>query len=247
MTDKSNVLDIYVGARIRERRQKLNWTLSDLAEKLTVSHQQIQKYEQGTTRVSAGVMYKLSKIFSIHPNFFFDGYHEPNDDYLSSPEETIPASRTKPIDIVIVEQDASDELLLRQAIKESDVDTNILSFHDSDKALNFLKSKIGLIKFPKPELIITELKTSKIDGYFLLKEIKRDRHLSDIPVVIITNSISRQQMIDCYKHNAAGFMRKVQDKISYEEGIKVIVNYWAKVMSLPSMEPGEGNQNETSV
>lgn len=251
MTDQSTALDMYVGARIRERRQKLNWTLSDLGEKLNVSHQQIQKYEQGTTRVSAGVMYKLSKIFSIAPNFFFDGFYEPSEEeFLAPAEETIPSSRTKPLDIMIVEQDASDELLLRTSIETSGVESNIIAFHEGDKALNFLKGKVKLIKFPRPELILLELNAPKIDGYFLLKEIKRDRELCDIPVVIITNSISRQQMIDCYKQNAAGFMRKVQDKVSFEDGLKIIATYWGHVMSLPNMKnieknPEENNNNGT--
>jgi len=247
MTDQNTALDMYVGARIRERRQKLNWTLSDLGEKLDVSHQQIQKYEQGTTRVSAGVMYKLSKIFSITPNFFFDGFYEPStDNYLAPVEETIPSARTKPLDVMIVEQDASDELLLRNSIEKADIESNIISFHEGDKALNFLKGKVKLIDFPKPELILLELKAPKIDGYFLLKEIKRDRELCAIPVVIITNSISRQQMIDCYKHNAAGFMRKVQDKISFEDGLKIIATYWGQVMSLPNMKKAEEKPGKNS-
>jgi transcriptional regulator with XRE-family HTH domain len=237
MNDQNSALDMYVGARIRERRIKLNWTLSDLAEKLAVSHQQIQKYEQGTTRVSAGVMYKLSKIFSISPNFFFDGFYESKEeDLFYSPHETIPSKRTKALDIMIVEHDANDELLLRKSIEKTDIYTNILAFHDGEKALNFLKDKVNLIKFPRPELILLELNAPKIDGYFLLKEVKRDRNLCDIPVVIITNSISRQQMIDCYKHSAAGFMRKTQDEFSYEDAIKIIITYWGNVMSLPNMD-----------
>ncbi|UNM06526.1 MAG: helix-turn-helix transcriptional regulator [Holosporaceae bacterium] len=44
----------FIGSRVRERRQKLEWTLIDLGNRLGVSHQQIQKYEHGITRITAG-------------------------------------------------------------------------------------------------------------------------------------------------------------------------------------------------
>lgn len=49
-------LDLAIGARIRARRRQLGLSQSDLAEKLGVSFQQVQKYERGTNRVAASTL-----------------------------------------------------------------------------------------------------------------------------------------------------------------------------------------------
>lgn len=67
-------LDNYIGRRLREKRQKLRLTLTDLAEKLGVSHQQIQKYEQAQSRIAAITLYQLGEILGVEPSYFFQGY-----------------------------------------------------------------------------------------------------------------------------------------------------------------------------
>lgn len=54
-------LDLNVGARIRLRRKALGITQSDLAAALGLTFQQVQKYERGVNRVSAGVLVKIAR------------------------------------------------------------------------------------------------------------------------------------------------------------------------------------------
>lgn len=68
-----NAVDAYVGSRIRLRRGIAGYSQEKLAEEMGITFQQVQKYERGLNRVSAGRLWKLSKILGVSVNFFFDG------------------------------------------------------------------------------------------------------------------------------------------------------------------------------
>ena len=73
MTKRIDKTDVFVGKKIKEKRISLKITQEELAKKLDITFQQIQKYENGSNRVSAGRLYKISKIFNISINYFFKG------------------------------------------------------------------------------------------------------------------------------------------------------------------------------
>lgn len=62
-----------IGARIRKRRMELGLTQAQLAGKLGLSYQQIQKYETGLNRISAGRLHQISRLLFIDINYFFKG------------------------------------------------------------------------------------------------------------------------------------------------------------------------------
>ena len=66
-------VDIHVGSRLRERRLSLGWSQSELGRALDLTFQQIQKYERGTNRVSASMLYKAAEAMEVPVSFFFDG------------------------------------------------------------------------------------------------------------------------------------------------------------------------------
>lgn len=67
-----NPVDVYVGSRIRLRRQLLGWPQEKLAELLGVTFQQIQKYERGTNRLGASRLWDAANILEVPVGFFFD-------------------------------------------------------------------------------------------------------------------------------------------------------------------------------
>ncbi len=71
-----NPIDIYVGKRLRLRRNMLNISLADLADELGISYQQIQHYEKGTNRITASRLWDFSLALKTNVNFFFDGMDE---------------------------------------------------------------------------------------------------------------------------------------------------------------------------
>lgn len=76
-------VDKHVGKRLRVRRSLLGISQEKLAEALGVTFQQIQKYERGINRISAGRLHDLSKQLEVPINYFFDKFEE-----TISPQQT---------------------------------------------------------------------------------------------------------------------------------------------------------------
>ncbi|WP_432285226.1 helix-turn-helix transcriptional regulator [Aminobacter sp. BA135] len=69
---KPNPTDVYVGGRIRLRRNMLGMSQEKLGESLGITFQQIQKYEKGTNRVGASRLQAIASILSVPVAFFFE-------------------------------------------------------------------------------------------------------------------------------------------------------------------------------
>lgn len=73
MTSRPDPVDIHVGARIRARRKILGVSQQGLAGHLGLTFQQIQKYERGTNRVSASMLWRVGERLSCPVPYFFEG------------------------------------------------------------------------------------------------------------------------------------------------------------------------------
>jgi transcriptional regulator with XRE-family HTH domain len=73
MSKSSNIVDVYVGARLRMRRTMLGMSQSKLGQLLGVTFQQIQKYEKGSNRISASRLQHTARVLDVSPAYFFEG------------------------------------------------------------------------------------------------------------------------------------------------------------------------------
>lgn len=68
-----NPIDKHVGARVRMRRMMLSMSQEKLGDALSLTFQQVQKYEKGTNRIGASRLQQISNILQVPPSFFFEG------------------------------------------------------------------------------------------------------------------------------------------------------------------------------
>jgi transcriptional regulator with XRE-family HTH domain len=73
MRRQPSLVDKHVGARLRAARLEAGKSQTQVAEALGVTFQQLQKYEKGTNRMSAGTLHELSRLLDTPVQFFFDG------------------------------------------------------------------------------------------------------------------------------------------------------------------------------
>jgi transcriptional regulator with XRE-family HTH domain len=85
-TSRTQDIDRYVGARIRERRIMLGLTQQQLADLIGVTYQQAHKYERGINRVSAGRLFEVAQVLSVPVNYFFDGLEQERERTISPRE-----------------------------------------------------------------------------------------------------------------------------------------------------------------
>ena len=72
----ANSIDLHVGKRLRRRRRLLGMTQQQLADKVGIKFQQIQKYETGMNRVSASRLWDIADAMGVTIAFFFEGLGE---------------------------------------------------------------------------------------------------------------------------------------------------------------------------
>jgi transcriptional regulator with XRE-family HTH domain len=75
---KTDDIDRHVGDRIRMRRIMVGTSQDELGKKLGITFQQIQKYEKGANRISAGRLYRAAQILDVPVSFFFEGLPSAN-------------------------------------------------------------------------------------------------------------------------------------------------------------------------
>mgnify|MGYP000300700274 CR=1 FL=1 len=80
-------VDVHVGKRVRHRRWMVGMTQQQLAEKVGIKFQQIQKYETGMNRVSASRLWDIAEALEVPVSFFFEGIDEQVD--ASAAESTL--------------------------------------------------------------------------------------------------------------------------------------------------------------
>lgn len=68
-----SITDQHIGERLASLRKGMNLTLQDLASRLSITHQQLQKYEKGINRISASRLLEVSQILNVPVSYFMDG------------------------------------------------------------------------------------------------------------------------------------------------------------------------------
>ncbi len=119
-------VDRHVGQRLRVRRSLLGMSQEKLAESIGLTFQQIQKYERGLNRVSAGRLYQFSRILDVPIAYFYDQYSENSSSALQGMSDN-KQSTFLPNDTL---QDKETIELLRTyySIEDPDMRKDILKF-----------------------------------------------------------------------------------------------------------------------
>jgi len=68
----ANPVDVHVGMRVKSQRILLDMSQSELADELGITFQQVQKYENGKNRISAGRLLQIARVFGVSPSYFFE-------------------------------------------------------------------------------------------------------------------------------------------------------------------------------
>ncbi len=82
-------VDVHVGKRIRHRRWLMGMTQQQLAERVGIKFQQIQKYETGMNRVSASRLWDISDVLEVPVSFFFEGLDASDENAQDMPKDLL--------------------------------------------------------------------------------------------------------------------------------------------------------------
>jgi len=143
---------------------------------------------------------------------------------------------TKPIDILLVEDNLNDAELAVRALKKIGVANDIFVVNDGEEALDFIycRNKYSLREpIDGPKIILLDLKLPKIDGLEVLKILKSDDEKKVIPIIVLTSSREEKDLLESYK---LGVNSYIQKPVAFEEfllAVRQIGLYWLIVNKLP--------------
>jgi two-component system response regulator len=234
MNEYTKKLNTYVGMRLSEKRKARRLTLTYLAQRVNISPQQLQKYECAQSMMPALRLYQLATVLQVDVNYFFNGFSDFEGRMVSAPNTMAPPPLLKPLNILLIERDENDAYRTRRALENANTSVNLLVMRKGPTVLRFLRNQETSVLFPRPDLILLGMPHSKNDGLFLLRELKRDQTLSDIPIVVLANSSKTQDIITCYAEHATSYVCKPFKHDVFEHMINTLLSYWAHAVVLPN-------------
>ncbi len=140
---------------------------------------------------------------------------------------------SKQIEILLVEDDPGDVDLTRGALKDEKLSVNLNVVGDGVKALKYLRNEGSFADAIRPDLIILDLNLPQKDGREVLREIKNDKSLKHIPVVVLTTSDQESDILKSYGLGANCYIAKPMGFDQFKNVVKAIEGFWFTIVKLP--------------
>ncbi len=145
-------------------------------------------------------------------------------------------SDQRPIEILLVEDNAGDVELARNALESSRIVNCMHTVRDGEKALAYLRREPGFEEVVRPNLVLLDWNLPRLSGRDVLRAIKADPGLRRIPVVILTTSSAERDVVSAYDGHANCFITKPIDIGQFFEVVNAIESFWLSVVVLPGAE-----------
>jgi CheY-like chemotaxis protein len=144
-----------------------------------------------------------------------------------------PQRVSRPVEILLVEDNPGDVRLTREGLREGKVQNNLSVAPDGVEALAFLRREGKYTNAARPDLILLDLNLPKMDGREVLEVIKADASLRNIPVVVLTSSQAEQDIVRAYDLHANCYITKPVDLDQFIRVVHSIEDFWFTVVKLP--------------
>lgn len=138
------------------------------------------------------------------------------------------------VEILLVEDNPGDIELTVEALEESKVKNNLHVVTDGQQAIDFVYKKGEYATKPKPDIILLDLNLPKKSGIEVLQQIKEDKDLRRIPVIVLTSSKDEQDVLDTYDLHANAFVQKPLNFNAFTEIVRKIESFWMSIVVLPN-------------
>jgi len=138
--------------------------------------------------------------------------------------------------ILLVEDNADDEILTLRALKANDIGAKVFVVRDGVEALDFLFCT-GIYAdrdpYEMPHVVLLDLNLPKVGGLEVLRRIRADLRTHTLPVVILTSSKEERDLAEGYEYGANSYVRKPVDFNEFIEAIQHLGLYWLVLNKSP--------------
>ena len=144
-----------------------------------------------------------------------------------------PPPPTRPIEILLVEDDPGDVLMTRDALKESKLLHHLNVLDNGEEAVRYLRREPPYEQATRPDLVLLDLNLPRLDGREVLSIIKADTNLRQIPCVVLTTSESEDDIARSYDLHANAYVTKPVDFSGFTEAVRQIDEFFFTIVRLP--------------
>ena len=158
--------------------------------------------------------------------------------------------RNAPIPILIADDDEEDRMMTKMALEQGRLLNQLHFVVDGEDLMSYLyhTGPYGdRDKHPHPGLILLDLNMPRKDGYEALREIKANHSLRRIPVVVLTTSQAKQDILRSYDLGVNSFITKPVSFQALVETLGVVSRYWLEIVELPGESKDESHTYQTAV
>lgn len=142
----------------------------------------------------------------------------------------------KPIHILHVEDNEGDIKLIHDAIAEGGIAHTLDVVRDGYQALQFLNKENPYEDKGTPDLILLDINMPNMNGHELLDHIKSDDKFRHLPVIMLTTSSSKSDILKSYQKYSNCFIIKPNSSEDLDKVIADIGRFWNTVAQLPSKQ-----------
>lgn len=144
---------------------------------------------------------------------------------------------TKPITILMADDDPDDRLLVKEAFEENHLLNNLETVENGEELMDLLHRRGNYTNTDiTPGLILLDLNMPKKSGLEALSEIRADKKLRRLPVVILTTSKAEEDIVRSYDLGVNSFIVKPVTFDSLVEMVKDLNRYWFQIIELPTLD-----------
>lgn len=143
---------------------------------------------------------------------------------------------SRPITILLADDDADDRMMAREALEESRLANDFRYVEDGEQLMDYLYRRgkyTSESDSPRPGLILLDLNMPRMDGREALKEIKADPVLRSIPIVVLTTSKAEEDIYRTYDLGVNSFITKPVTFAGLVDVMAALGRYWFEIVELP--------------
>lgn len=140
------------------------------------------------------------------------------------------------VDILLVEDDPNDAELTLRTLHKSHTGRSVQVVRDGEEALDYLFCRAAYADRDiqsQPRLILLDLKLPRVNGIEVLRQIKSDSRTRAVPVVIMTSSGERTDVLDSYSLGVNSYVVKPIDYEGFSKAVQQLGVYWMVINHPP--------------
>jgi CheY-like chemotaxis protein len=140
----------------------------------------------------------------------------------------------RPIQILLVEDSPDDILLTQEALADAKIANTLHTVMDGEAAMEFVRREGEYTEVPRPDVVILDLNLPKKDGRQVLREIKEDPELRQIPVIVLSTSGAAEDILGAYDQRVNAYVQKPVDFDEFIRAVRAIEEFWLTIVRLPN-------------